>query len=324
MAANVYDQTARYAARLDPPGFLAWALGVPAADLGFGGWLDTRGVAFPGDPDRTGDTVARLDPPANPGPPWLVAVEFQTAPDPGMFGRLLAYLGGAWSALRPDPERGSRFEVGAVVVNLTGTGSASRKMRWPAAGLATDLGVAERNLAGENADITLARVEAGHLSPCVLPWVALMAGGADPAVIDRWKRLASAEPDDRMRSDYGALAKVFANAAGRRDEWAKGLEGWNVTESAVVNEWIQSGIDKGLQQGLQQGRQEGLQQGRQEGRREERAALLAAVLAERFGPISADLAVAIDRTTDPDRLRGWVGHAVRAESLAAFRAAAGI
>ena len=140
--ASPYDQASRLAARMDPAGFLGWLLGLPPAAFAFRGWVDTRGV------ERVGDTVARLDDPAG-GPPWAVAVEFQAAPDPVMFGRLLGYLSDIWTHLRPDPERGSRFEVGAAVVNLTGTGRASRRMEWPAAGLLTHLGVVERNLAGE-------------------------------------------------------------------------------------------------------------------------------------------------------------------------------
>ncbi|MBX9584701.1 MAG: hypothetical protein K2X87_30730 [Gemmataceae bacterium] len=169
-----FDQASRLAARLDPTGFLGWLFDLHPAAVGFAGWLDTRGV------ERVGDTVARLDDPAGGGPPWAVAVEFQTEPDPTMFGRLLAYLSDIWTHLRPDPERGSRFEVGAAVVNLTGNGLASREMRRSAAGLVTHLGVVERNLSRENADNTMGRVEAGDWSRCVLPWVPLMAGGGRP------------------------------------------------------------------------------------------------------------------------------------------------
>lgn len=292
--ADHFDQACRYAARMDPPGFLGWVLGVPRADLAFAGWLDTRGV------EGVGDTVARLDDPTGGGPPWAVAVEFQTEPDPAMFGRLLGYLSDLWLYLRPDPERGSRFEVGAAVVNLTGTGRASRRMEWPTAGLVTHLGVVERNLAGENADTTLGRVEAGELPRCVLPWVPLMAGAETPAVIDRWKQVAAAEPDGSTRSGYAGLARLFADAAGRKELWAEALEGWDVRESSVVNEWIA------------------------EGRAEGRAEAVVEVLEERFPPVPADLAAKVRDSADAARLREWLGLAVRAADLAAFRAAAGL
>ena len=53
-----FDQTARYAAKIDPPGFFHWLFGPAASLLTFREWLDTRRLALPGDPDRTGDLVA--------------------------------------------------------------------------------------------------------------------------------------------------------------------------------------------------------------------------------------------------------------------------
>ncbi|MBX9582963.1 MAG: hypothetical protein K2X87_21875 [Gemmataceae bacterium] len=132
-----------------------------------------------------------------------------------------------------------------MVVNLTGRGSASRRMEWPAAGLTTHLGVVERNLVGENDDDLLAGVEAGRLARAVLPWVPLTAGGGRKTVISRWKRLAAGEPDARTRSDYAGLALVFAEKAKRKAVWTKALEGWSVTESSVVHEWIKQGVVEG-------------------------------------------------------------------------------
>lgn len=312
MPGTVYDQVARSAARLDPPGFVGWAVGLPADAVGFGGWLDTRGVPFPGDPDRTGDTVARLNDPATHGTPWAVAVEFQSEPDPLMFGRLLVYLGLLWQAAKPDPEPGSRFRVGAVVVNLTGRGNASRRMEWPAAGFLTHLGVVERNLADEDADELLGAVESGRVSRAVLPWVPLMAGGGRTAVTDRWRRLASAEPDARTRANYAVLARVFAGKARRKAVWTKALEGWNVTESSVVNEWIKQGLVKGRAEG------------RAEGERRAAAAALLTVLRARFKPVPAALTAAIRAAADLDQLQEWMTAAATAPTLADFRKTAGV
>jgi hypothetical protein len=52
-----------------------------------------------------------------------------------MFGRLLGYLGPLWLEEKPSRERGDRFEIGAVVVNLTGLGNCSRLSSWPSAGV---------------------------------------------------------------------------------------------------------------------------------------------------------------------------------------------
>lgn len=311
MSENRSDQAARFAAKIDPPEFLTWVLELPAGHLGFGGWLDTRAIPFPGEPDRTGDLVARLDPPDG-GAPFALAVEFQIEPDPLMFGRLLTYLAQVWQTLKPDAERGSRYSVGAAVLNLTGSGTASRDMRLPGTPLVTQLVVAERNLSRESAGAALGRIEAGLLGRSVLPWLTLMSGGGDATIIDRWKRAAEAEPDFRRRGNYAGLALVFAEAAGLATVWATALEGWNVIESQVVNGWIALGEERGRTQGKAEGKAEG------------QADALVALLEEQFGAVPDDLAAAVRACTDLVRLRQWLGAAVRAESVAAFRVAAGV
>ena len=61
MASNPFDQACRYLARLEPAPFLAWLLGIAPDRLKFRGWLDTRTVRFPGDPELTCDTIAHLE-----------------------------------------------------------------------------------------------------------------------------------------------------------------------------------------------------------------------------------------------------------------------
>lgn len=112
MPQNVFDKASRFTADIDPPGFVGWLLGMPADAFAFRRWLNTRGVPFPGGADRISDTVAHLDDLAQHGVPWAIDVEFQVEPDPLMFGRMLGYLSGLWLALRPDEERGSRFNLG--------------------------------------------------------------------------------------------------------------------------------------------------------------------------------------------------------------------
>ncbi len=300
MPQNPFDKASRYLANLDPAAFLAWATGVPAERLAFRRWLDTRAVPFPGDADRTGDTVARAEDPAGTEPPWAVAVEFQIEPDPLMFGRLLCYLGQLWLALKPDPGPGSRFHLAAVVVNLTGAGDASRDMRRPDAGFVTQLAVVERNLAGENADTLLAGVEGGRWSRALLPWLPLMTGGDDPGIIDRWKKLAEGEPDRRRKADYALLALTFAGAAKRKAIWARALEGWNMIESEVANEWMAVG------------------------RVAEAAAAVIAVLEAKYGSIPAEVDVKIRDVADLTTLKNWVPLAVTTATLDEFRHTAGL
>lgn len=146
MARNFYDQASRYLAKLDPPGVLCWLLGLLRDALLFRRWLDTRLIPFPGEPDRFCDTVASVEDLARHQLPWAIVVEFQIEPDPLMFGRMLAYEGQVWLEVKPSDERGDRFWLGAVVVNLTGHGRTGRTMAWPEAGLLTALEPREINL----------------------------------------------------------------------------------------------------------------------------------------------------------------------------------
>ncbi len=244
MPINYFDQASRFAAKLDSPAFLSWLLGSPHS-FEFRGWLDTRDLPFPGETDRVSDTVAHVENVAQHGVPWAVAVEFQTQPDPTMFGRMLGYLSGLWLTRKPDAERGSRFHLGAAVVNLTGSGSASREMSWPVVGLHTQLTIVERNFESESADDLLTGIEAGQWSRCLLPWVPLMSGAENPDTIDRWVALGSLESDRQRRAQFGTIALLFARRVGRGTIWEEKLKEWNVEESTYVNEWIAVGEKRG-------------------------------------------------------------------------------
>src|SRR5215813_13863992 len=265
MARNVYDQAARYAAKLDPVGFLRWLL--RGASLNFHGWLDARRLPFPGEADRICDTVACLEDPAVPGMLWAVPVEFALEPEADLFGRLLSYLGLLWLEMRPTQERGSRYNVSAPVINLTGHGHTSRDMSL--AGMRTFLQVEERDLAGEDAASILAGIASGGVARCLLSLVPLMQGGAEAGIIQQWVQLASAEPDARRRGDYAGLALVFAEAASCRPVWQQALQGWNVVQSQQVLEWMAEGEVRGQVRSLLR------------------------VLRARFGTLPADLEAAI-------------------------------
>jgi len=313
---NPFDKASRYTAKLDADTFFAWVTRLPAERLVFREWLDTRAAPPPGNADRTGDMVARVESPAGTEPPWALAVEFQIEPDPLMFGRLMEYLGQFWQAIKPDPERGSRFHVAGVVLNLTGTGRTAQNMRWPEAGFGTELAVLERNLASENADELLAGVEGGRWSCCVLPWVPLMTGGADSGIIERWKALAEAEPDFRRRADFAGLARIFASAAGREVVWDAALEGWNVIESKVVNEWIALGRTEGEAKGRTEGEAKG--------RITQAVTMLISVLEAKYGRIPPDLEAKIRGASDVDKLEAWAPRAVTTATLDEFRNVAGL
>ncbi len=304
MAQNEFDQACRYAAKLDSDGFLAWLLRLERQAFLFRGWLDTRTIPFPGEADRTCDTVAHLEETTAGHVPWAVTVEFQIEPDAAMFGRLLVYNGRLWLECRPDPERGSRFHVGATVVNLTGRGDGSRSFNWRQARLRTEMRLVERNLASERAAPVLRDIAKGKWSRCLLPWIPLMQGSEQPGIIQKWKELASAEPDERRRGDYGGLALVFAEAARRRQVWQQVLKEWNMIRSQQVQEWKA--------------------EARAEGRAESQAAAVIDLLNLHFGSVPDELGASIRSTTDLATLQAWFTEAYQASSLADFRQKTGL
>jgi hypothetical protein len=293
---NDYDRAARHLAKSDPPQFFGWALGLSPTDFRFVRWLDTRTIPFPGAPDRTGDAVGYLAELTAGGRPWAVPLEFQIEPDPEMFGRLLEYLGRLWRAEKPAPERGDRFWVGAVVVNLTGAGGCSRDMTWPQAGLTTKLTVVERNLGSESAATTLAAIAAGTTGRVVLPLVPLMRGGSEPAIIQSWQELAAADPDVRRVAQFGFLARTFAQRSPGWAEWQTALKEWSMIRSPIFDE-VRAGA---------------------------LASAVLSALEAKFQSVPADLGSKIQATTDLERLNAWLRIAVLAVSVDQFRADAGL
>lgn len=300
---NHFDETSAWFAKSDPAGVLTWALRVPADRFGFRGWLDTKAIPF-GAPDRRCDTVAHLERLDPAGEPWAVTVEFQTEPDPLMFGRLLEYAARVWQVEKPSPERGDRFALGAVVINLTGNGRASRDYEWPELGLGTVLRVVERNLAKESAADTLAEIAAGTVSRSILPLIPLMAGAGEPGIIEEWKRLGLTEPNNRRRNELAGMALVYAEATDYTAVWDAGLKEWNVRQSRHVLEWQA--------------------EARVEGRAEGRAEALIEFLEARFQVVPADLTSAIRSSHDPSALKRWTSRAAAVESVDQFRTETGL
>ena len=312
---NRFDQAARYGVKINAGGQLAWLLRRTAALVRFRNWLDTRGIVFPGEKDRTNDTVAWLGD-ADPAREWAIPIEFTLKPDGDMFGRLLSYLGAIRQEKRPTDVGKEYFSVGALVVNLTGVGHTSQEMGLEGTDLSLKLNVGERNLETEDAAATLAQIAHGELARCVLVWIPLMRGADERAIIDEWKRLAMQEPDARLRGDYAGLALVFAEAAKRWELWKNALKGWNMVESQQVLEWMAEGEAKGLKDGEAKGRKDGEARGKRDS--------LLLLLQKRFGAIDKGLSDVIRAMADLERLNDWFTLAIEAESLEAFRAVAGM
>jgi hypothetical protein len=291
------DQATRYAAKLDPVEFLRWLLRGMDPDLRFARWLDTRRLPFPGEPDRVCDTVAELEHVSGTAPPWALVVEFQSQPEPEMSERLLEYAIRARRELRHGPHGRDKYFVAAAVINLTEVSRTDPlEMAFPGVNhLRLSWGVVVRNLETEGAAATLSAIEAGQTARCVLPWIPLMAGGEQEAIIKEWKRVASLETDERSRKRYAGLALVFADRAGRKESWQQALEEWNVKELSIIEEWQE--------------------EARVETRRDDLLRLLRSKFA---GAVTPQLFQTIHAQTSSKDLSHWFDLALAASSLEQF------
>jgi hypothetical protein len=301
---NDYDWACRRLAKLGPVPLLGWLLTAFAQHLRFGHWLDTRAAALAGMPQSVRDTLAGLQElPTHRW--WTLLLEFQVQPDPDMFGRLLIYLGTAWLELRPDPLPGSRYHLAAGVVNLTGTHEslpASWDMTLPGPNdVRCCLKVRERYLQEEAALPLLHAIQAGEQGRILLPWIPLMQADDVEEVIRLWLDLWAGEPDERLRLEYLALARVFLELSSKRQRWQRALEGLGVIKSPF------------------------LESIREEGRSEAEAKAIVQVLNLRFpGQLPADLSATIEQHRDRARLDQWLTLAATAASLDDFRRESGL
>src|SRR5947207_903228 len=155
---------------------------------------------------------------------------------------------------------------------------------------------------GPDAGATLANIAAGRTGLCVLPWIPLLAGGGQRDLIEEWKRVALTEPDTHKRATSRDMALVFAELSKELVNWQQALEGWQMLESQVVNNWIHQGELKGI---VKKGR----------------ADLLKLLSAKLPGPVPEPVRLAIEGTNDPDTLDRWFDAALQVQSWADFRAA---
>jgi hypothetical protein len=191
-----------------------------------------------------------------------------------------------------------------VVVLLMLTGKMSEAgLRLEVEGIGGFVGVKPVvvNLCDETAVTTLADIAAGRLGFIVLPFVPLMAGGGELALIEEWKRVALREPDAAKRALYRDLALVFAELAKELVNWQRALEGFEMQESTVIQGWINRGVQKGA---IEQQRRD----------------LLGFISARFEDPVPEPIRLAIEGTNDPTILTQWIKAAATATTLAEFRA----
>src|SRR5262245_55100624 len=110
-----------------------------------------------------------------------------------------------------------------------------------------------------------------------------MSADDNPDILDRWKVLASAEPNRQRKAEFGGIGLLFAGKAARKAIWQAKLEGWNVEESTVVKECIAIGEKRGEARAVARGHVKG------------RVESFFEILSAKFGAVPEDVA-----TTAPD------------------------
>ena len=296
---NDYDKAGRRAEKEDPPNFFDWLLPGFLNPIRFTDWHDARQLPFPGEKDRYCDTVGAFADPS--GNRWAVVVELLSEAQGLMLPRMFDYAARLYLELQQSPDtRGT--SVAAAVLDLTGPPQPDAiDMRLPGtAGGMVGIKIIRRTMRDESAAATLDGIEAGTIGKCLLSWIPLMSGADDSGIIDRWVRMAEAEPDTLRKAQWGALALTFAELAGRTDAWQRGLKEFNVTKSMFLEGFRQEGRIKGLREGVVD------------------------ALENRFGkPVPAKMISTLDRVEDVTRLKALGKTALTADSLEVFQAALG-
>jgi hypothetical protein len=264
------------------------------------------------------DTIAHVSRADQKGRPWAIPVEFQAEPDEQMPGRALIYEGMLWMQDKPSDLPGDRYRVTCCIVNLTGVGRCAQRMDWNEAESSeveqpepegdadaqdeeagTWLLPIEWNLETLDASVLLEQVARGEAPEALLAWISLMKKGNDPGIMRRWREVADAVSDRRLKAELRLVA-VYAQLTGGDREWLRNLEGFDVQESVVVKEW-QDEANVKLQ-----------------------IKNILRVLGKKFGLVPPEVAEKVEATTSLSALEKWVDSAATADSLATFRRDAGI
>src|ERR1043165_6340450 len=185
-----YDQAARYLLLKAGALLFFWLLRLTSAQVRFERWLPTQ-LTLPGTPERLCDGIAELVDLKRGGLPFAAVLEVQTIPDANMPGRLMLAGGLLWLTARPTQLPGDRYELIAIVLNLTGTGNASRQCVLSTA--EWTLRPIEINLETLDAQEVLEQIVAGKVPKEILALIPLMRRGGEPGIIERWMEVVGAE-----------------------------------------------------------------------------------------------------------------------------------
>lgn len=299
-----FDQIARWSAKLDGPDLFGWGLGrlAPPPPLAFARWDDTRRLVCPGEPDRTNDLLAVLDNHEQPQRPVWMIVEVQHEPQRGMLYRMGQYELALGQEIAPWLDAAREPIVASLLLVLSGE-QRPASLRWQAPGLPGGTQVAPLvvNFAAEAAAEVLGGVAAGRVGAGMLPWVALMQGGSELGLIERWKELVEQKADAAKRASYRTAALVFAELGRAQVNWLRALEGLDMAESQYIKAFEQRSEERGAT-------------------KTKRAYLLEAITARLASPVPEAVRLAVEGTNDPDTLDRWYASAIRVGTLAELRA----
>lgn len=244
---NDYDKAGRYQIKRDPTGCFRWLL--KRSDVVFRAWLDARRVALPDQGDLTNDLVAALE---NDDALEGICLELEAEARADAVTRLLGYLSRIWS--EPGTSESLPLAcVSGVILDLTGHSPAQELVLRSvlAPGCRLELTVLRRQLADEDGPTLVRGVAAGEVSPWLLPWVPLMQGGGDSAIIGQWLQVAERHiTDTQDRAALGMLTLTFAALARCEAVWRRGLRGWNMKTAPIFDEARAEGRAEGLVQGI--------------------------------------------------------------------------
>jgi hypothetical protein len=309
---TTYDEAARYLLGRAGAGVFAWLLRLGPDRVRFDGWIQNQ-LTVPGVKQRLCDGIARLADLDRGGVPFAALVEIQTRPDATMPGRLLLAGGLCLLTLKPTPLPGDRYELAAVVVNLTGEGDAARRMALGAT--QWTLVPCEWNVEPLDAGTLLDEIAAGRVPREVLALIPLMKRGSEDAIIARWLAVAASDGDASRRGDY-SLALVFSEAVKSRHKWEIALKGFNMIESPLVREWKDAARNEG--------RIEGKLEGRIEGQIVAKADSVVRVVNGKFKVVAPEVVTGIRACQDLEQLDRWLDVALTVETIDEFRKQTGL
>jgi hypothetical protein len=248
---GVYDQAARWAANTDAQPVVSRLLRDQGTRLRFVELGESRTTPRPGGLDRTADRVFRLSDEGNLAQPWLLVVELQAQHDEGKPDDTLVEVAQLRARARHGQDRKGKYKVLAGLVYLVGECSQGLLDMTLTAGAGTRHAVLVWNVANDSASAALDDLEAKTITWGILFWVPLMKGAGECELVRRWLGLVELVP----ASEQGGLrtvALIFAELAGCRPVWQDELEDWAVTESPLLNSWVQQAADRSR---LEQGRE---------------------------------------------------------------------